>query len=875
MALEDYRRKRSFAKTPEPQGSFDANSATINQWRFVVQKHAASRLHYDLRLELNGVLLSWAIPKGPSLDWEEKRLSIHVEDHPIEYLEFEGLIPRHEYGGGTVMVWDRGTWKPRHDAVSDYQRGELKFHLAGSKLRGGWMLKRLDRRDAGQWLLIKEKDESMRDLADFDVLEEMPNSVLTDRSIEEIAADRDAWWSGNTARLADWKFDANKYPEAQECSLPETVRPSLPTAARVAPTGEQWIHEIKHDGYRMICHLHKGEVRFQSRNGKDWTDRLASLSRLAASLQIESVVFDGEIVVIDEAGRTSFQALQNRIGVGGGADLRYFIFDLLYVNGYSLTSLPLLQRKQILDELMQSTVHSQRFMYTDHIEGDGPTIFQQACQLGVEGIVSKRADKRYSEGRTEFWYKTKCLQSREFLIGGFTMETNSRQRLGAILLGIPDEDGKLHFAGKIGTGFTEATLTDLRSQLGECRISKSPFVNLDRRTADKGTLWVEPELVVEIEFAGWTREGLVRFGSFRGIREDLTDADLDSTLPGEQAFGDTTVNGEDTDATPAKSHASSHAGSHVDVGPVADVRVDPRIELPEELSSVRLTSPDRIVYPDMGITKLGVATFYAQAGKWMLPHVVGRPVSLLRCPNGVADTCFFQKRAPQGLHDSVERLELPGNEGGHAFLVVHDLVGLLSLVQFGVLEFHVSGARFDRFDRPDRLVFDLDPDQGLPFEHTVSAARELRTWLHGAGLESFLKTTGGKGLHIVVPIRRRHTWGDVRKFTTQVAADFERRHPRRFTSNPSRRARRGRILIDALRNTRGATTVAAFSTRARATASVSVPIAWEELDGLTGSDSMSLQAVLGRLAAMENDPWSEIGNIEQGLTRKAWNRLGN
>ena len=856
MPLEEYRRKRTFASTPEPQGGETPDVG--NQWRFGVQKHDASRLHYDLRLELNGVLLSWAIPKGPSLDWDKKRLAIHVEDHPIEYLEFEGVIPAHEYGGGTVMVWDLGHWTPRENAEQDYAKGELKFDLAGSKLTGGFMLKRLDHRGDNQWLLIKEKDSSMRETADFDVLREMPNSVITDRSLEEIAADRDAIWSTAGSEKEPYVLDTARYPKAKPANIPSLIRPCLPTASRQAPTGDKWVHEIKYDGYRMLCRIEDGGARFFSRAGKDWTGKLKSLARVMGQMPVESVVLDGEVVMMTEEGVSSFQALQNRIGAGKDTELRYYLFDILYLNGHKLSGLPLLDRKQILGELVEANGSSQRIVFSEHLVGDGPTIFHSACKLGVEGIVSKRVDKRYAEGRFEFWLKTKCLLSREYLVGGFTPPTASRKGIGAILLGIPTDDDKLHFAGKVGTGFTHQTLIELREALDKIKIPKSPFCNLNRRTADKGTMWVEPKLIAEIEFGGWTGDGLIRFGSFRGLREDVRVDELDSTLPPSKS---------DTGELPSEQITSPTFAKP------EDVRANAQLEMPEELSQVRLSSPDRVVYPDMGITKLGVAIYYAQVGRWMLREIIGRPVSLLRCPGGVAETCFFQKRAPQGLHESVERIELPTSDGTKMYMVVHDLVGLLSLVQFGVLEFHVSGARADKFGKPDRLVIDLDPDEGLPFAQTKQAAIEIRDWLSDAGLASFLKTTGGKGLHVVVPIRRRHAWEETKKFCVAIAEMFERKSPKKYTTNPSKRARRGKILIDALRNTRGATSVAAYSTRAKKSASVSVPIPWTELEGLPSSDGMSLQAVLTRLADQADDPWAQIDEVEQSVTKKVWSRL--
>lgn len=466
MALEEYRNKRSFERSPEPTGS---SASTENHWRFVVQKHAATRLHYDLRLELNGVLLSWAIPKGPSLDTAEKRLAVHVEDHPLDYLEFEGVIPKHEYGGGTMLVWDLGYWTPRDDAEKDYVKGELKFDLFGKKLSGGFMLKRMGHHGENQWLLIKERDAATRPESEFNVLKELPDSVLTGRSLEQIATTAaqateplpqpsPASGSGSSR---SFHFEAAKYPKAKKKIAPRSVRPCLPTTSRQAPTGDKWVHEIKYDGYRMLCHLKNGSAAFFSRNGLNWTDKLTTLAKSVAALPCETAVLDGEVVMMDSNGVTSFQALQNRIGAGRDGELRYYLFDLLHLDGYDLTALNLLQRKEILSALICALGDSHRVFFSEHLTGDGPTVFAQACKLGVEGIVSKRVDKRYSQGRCEFWLKTKCLQSREFLIGGFTPSTASRKGLGAVLLGVPHEDDKLHFVGKVGTGFTHDTLISL------------------------------------------------------------------------------------------------------------------------------------------------------------------------------------------------------------------------------------------------------------------------------------------------------------------------------------------------------------------------------------------------------------------------------
>jgi bifunctional non-homologous end joining protein LigD len=472
-------------------------------------------------------------------------------------------------------------------------------------------------------------------------------------------------------------------------------------------------------------------------------------------------------------------------------------------------------------------------------------VLRQACKLGAEGIVSKRVDRRYAQGRTENWLKCKCLRSREFIVGGFTDPTASRRGFGAILVGCFDERNQLRYAGRVGTGFTDQTLLDLRRRFDGLGSSHSPFVDFGRDEAERDVHWLRPELVVDVEFGGWTDDGLVRFGSYRGLRDDLAADEI------EKAPLATTVD------------QPQHRR-----GPIAR-----QLTLPAELSQLRLTHADRMVYPELGVTKLGVATYYAQVASWMLPHIAGRPMSLLRCPKGCQEPCFFQKRAPTGLHESVERVQLPSSEGDKIYLVIHDLLGLLSLVQFSVLEFHIWGARHDLPLRPDRIVFDLDPDEAVAWPQVTGAARRLREVLESLGLTSFVKTTGGKGLHVVVPLRRRHEWSEVKQFSAQVAATLVAQSPGRFTSNPSKAARRGKIYIDFLRNTRGATAIAPYSTRARPTAPVSLPISWDELDVLPGADAYNLHNVVRRLENLTEDPWAGICQIQQSLNKTALKKL--
>lgn len=888
MSLDDYRRKRQFTNTPEPKGGSVASagdskraashSNAPDQRRFVIQKHAARSLHYDLRIELNGVLKSWAVPKGPCLDPDVKRLAIHVEDHPIEYLEFEGIIPAGEYGGGTVMVWDIGTWSPvKGDPESAYQSGDFKFRLDGHKLQGGWMLVHTGKRKKGnqtqQWLLFKERDEAARSVDELDVLDEYPYSILSERTLEQIAADKDvAVWDQSDTKQSHAEMRRSLEKRQQKLSIsaapasdaaltkllkkgrqremPDKLRPMLPTATRRPPKTDRWVHEIKYDGYRMLTFIDGKSVRFVSRSGKDWTDKLPRLRSLIRQLPIDRAILDGEIVMMAADGTTSFQALQNRIGIGNDAELRYYVFDLTYCGDRDLRQLNVLQRKEILRRLIPTDSDQAAIQFSDHITGVGPLVMQQACKLGAEGIVCKRADSRYHEGRSDEWLKSKCLQSAEFLVAGYTDSTAARIGFGALVLGFRNDRQELCYAGRVGTGFSHQTLVDLKKTLDSIKQAKCPFDVFPDQ--EKGSHWVSLQLIVEVEFSGWTDNGLIRFPSYKGIRDDI-------------AVKDVTHQSILRNADPA----SATAATTGDVAPESILPVEAA-----GLDQVNISHPDRIVYPEVGITKLGVATYYAQVVEWMLPHIIGRPLSMLRCPKGTDERCFFQKRAPAGLPAEVQRIEITTKVGPRPFIAVNDAVGLLSLVQFGVFEFHVWGALADQPEKPDRVVFDLDPDPSVPWKMVVAAAFEIRERLEALALISFVKTTGGKGLHVVVPLRRRHTWDDIRNFSELIGKQMAAASPGRFTMNSSKRARRGKIYIDSLRNRRGSTAIAPFSTRAHATASISMTVAWDELDILPSGNSYTVQNAIRRLVNLDEDPWREIANVNQSITKSAWKRLG-
>jgi bifunctional non-homologous end joining protein LigD len=929
MALEKYRRKRDFKKTPEPAGRPHAKGGNS----FVIQKHAARRLHYDFRLEMDGVLRSWAVPKGPSLDPGEKRLAVHVEDHPIEYGGFEGTIPAGQYGGGTVLLWDRGTWHPEGDPLAGYRKGHLRFRLAGEKLHGGWNLVRMHGERAGEdkenWLLIKENDEAARPGSADAIVRERPESVDTGLGLEEIAADPDRVWQSDRAEkvakkgekkaaaprpakvprraaLAAAVPDPKEIPGARKGALPARVAPQLATLVDAAPHGAEWLHEIKYDGYRALCAVRGGKARVLTRNGKDWTDRFAVVAHAAAALPVKDALLDGEVVVIEADGTTSFQALQNALGEGRESDLVYFAFDLLHLDGYDLRPAPLAARKQALAALLAGADPAGTICFSDHVEGEGESFYRQACSFALEGVVAKRADLPYRSGRHKDWLKVKCLQRQEFVIGGFTEPEGSRKGLGALLLGVYEEGegGDLVFAGKVGTGFDDRMLLDLRKRLGKLERRESPFASppreLARGTARGDVHWVAPRLVAEIAFTEWTREGILRHPTFQGLREDKDPGEVlrERAAPAAEAAAaagkgpakgkkagarktartGTTQSAAKATRPAAKKTGGGKAGrkgtaaaarSAVAPQPAAAVASTARAgksgkEM--EVGGIRLTHPDKVLFPGMGLTKRELALYYEHIAGWILPHLAGRPLTLVRCPEGQGKECFYQKHVTDQFPPAVHRVEVEENAKTVPYGAVDSLAGLLSLVQMGVLELHIWGAHRDDIERPDYVVFDLDPDVGLAWERVVAGARLLRDLLAGLGLRSFLKTTGGKGLHVVVPLTRRLGWDEVKAFTKAVAEAVAAAEPERYTANLSKAKRSGRIFIDYLRNGRGATSIAAYSTRARPGAPVSTPLHWDELDSDVRANSFDVRNLPARLESLRADPWQGFAKVRQSIT---------
>jgi bifunctional non-homologous end joining protein LigD len=835
MGLREYHRKRNFKVTPEPHGSEKSAAGRS----FVVQKHDASRLHYDFRLEDEGVLKSWAVPKGPSLDPAQKRLAMQVEDHPVDYGSFEGVIPEGEYGGGTVLLWDRGTWEPLDDPARGLREGKLKFRLNGEKLHGTWMLVRTkgrSARDAGRsWLLFKEHDTEARPLAEYDVEAARPESVTTGRDLPAIAADRDRTWHSDRDEGAKAeavplspRLDPSTIPGARRAALPKTIVPQLATLVDEPPPGDDWLHEMKLDGYRILARRDKDRVTLLSRNGHDWTAHFPAVARVVGALPVTRVLLDGEVAVVLPDGTTSFQALQNTMAGETGGAIVYFVFDLLHLDGYDLAASTLAARKQALQSLVPPASAGGTLRYNAHVVGAGQAFFDEACRHRLEGIVSKRRDAPYAPGRGRTWLKVKCLREQEFVIGGFTEPDGGRPGVGALLLGVYDGE-RLVDVGRVGTGFTEATLRDLRRRLDAIAQKGSPFAHKVTGRAMGRVHWVRPELVAQVAFSEWTSDGKLRHPSFQGLREDKKAEDVVREAP------------------------ASMRGA--------------RDDAPMETQGVRLTHPERVLYPDTGATKRDLVAYYEAIADTVLPHLRDRPTALVRCPEGLAAACFYQKHTGYWAPEVLRRVKIREQKKTGEYLIAETRAALVGLVQMDILEIHTWGSTMAHLEQPDRIVFDLDPDPSVEWSRVVEAARAIRARLRALSLESWVKTTGGKGLHVVMPIVSAASWDECTRFAAAVAASLVREAPDRYVDQMAKAKRKGKIFVDYLRNVRGATAVAAYSTRAKPGAPVSVPLAWDELDARTRPDSYTITTVPPRLARLREEPWKGYWTVEQGLPR--------
>ena len=828
MSLETYRRKRDFSATREPSKGGRRGGRI-----FVVQLHHASHRHYDFRLELDGALKSWAVPKGPSLDPAVKRLAVEVEDHPIAYAAFEGEIAEGNYGAGQVNIFDSGTWEPIGKARDGLESGELKFILHGDILRGSWVLVRTRREGSKpQWLLIKHRDEYAEKAEADDFVD--PGSDRPRRRGRKAAA------KARTASVQ--KRSPRRAPKELPGSTPERItdgafKPELCKPVERTPGGDGWLHEAKWDGYRLLAALARDTVRLWSRNGIEWTDRLPEIAAAVASLGLSSARLDGEIIVLEQ-GRDSFNALQQRLAGESDAPVLYMLFDVVHAEGRSFADVPLHARKSWLGARLAAHPHA-LLRYSEHEVGNGPALFAQAGANGLEGLVSKRADSPYRGARNGDWVKSKARLSDEFVVVGFTEPKGHRRGLGALLLGKPLGRG-LRYAGRVGTGIGAEQLRALRRRL-EGSLTDTAPVPLDGiAKADRaGAHWVEPELVVEVFFQGIGKRGLLRQPAFKTMRADKSPDDV----------------------------APATAGGPLPPGNVATAAKRPsrRKETVMTPSDVEITHPDRVVYAELGRTKQDVADYYRAVAPWLLAQVRGRPLSIVRCPDGVDESCFFQKHATAGIGDHVSGVMIREKSGRNRYLCIDNAEALLELVQMNALEFHPWGARSDDPERADRIVFDLDPGPSVTWGAVKRAARRLHERLESIGLRSFLRTSGGKGLHVVVPLRPAVAWDEVKPFARAIAEAMVETDPERFVSVADKSQRKGRIFIDWLRNAHGATSIASYSLRARPSAGVAMPLTWEDLTRVRKPDQFTLKNALAWIEKRDGDPWDGIDAFRQSL----------
>ena len=889
--LARYQEMRDFEVTAEPSGKAPAKAAKKSSAKpkqqalpFVIQKHAATRLHYDFRLGWNGVLKSWAVTKGPSYVTADKRLAVEVEDHPMEYGGFEGVIPKGQYGGGTVMVWDQGTWEPQAisaDVDAALKAGSLKFVLHGEKMKGKWALIRMGGKAANEkkpaWLLIKEHDDFERSSDEPAVTEAEPDSVVTGRDLEQIAHSEDhVWNSKDTAKGKAWyrkeeapdsdekampkrranvkaKFSARltaAISEAPTETMPAFVPPELALSADNPPKAPGWLHELKLDGYRVQVRKDGPRVRLLTRTGLDWTHRMRSIAQGFKNVPVESGIFDGEAVVLNEDGNTSFADLQAAFQDGARKPLTYFAFDLLHLDGHNLRGLPLIDRKAILAQVVNDV--DEAIQFSEHVETDGKVVFHKACELHAEGIVSKRANSAYHSGRGGDWLKMKCVHEQEFVVGGFTEPSNGSHGVGALLLGYY-EDGRLVYGGRTGTGFTQKTHRSLRDQLEKLRQAGTPFENPPAE-ARKGAIWVKPTLVAQVSFATWTSDKLVRQAAFKGLREDKPAREVQR----EEAT---------TAPKPRGAVRASHRAAPNLAAKANRVQKTPTTEASSEgHAPIRLTHPDKILDAASKLTKQKLADYYWAIAPYMLPYIADRPVSLVRCPGGVGHPCFFQKHATGTLPAGVESVDVPDKKTGkkEPYITLSTAEAVVGLAQMGVLEIHPWGSKNDNLERPDMIVFDLDPDAAISWRTLADSAAEVRRQLKSLGLESFLKTTGGKGLHVAVPITPKLDWSTVKQFAHSFALAMEEQEPKLYLTKMSKAARKGRIFIDYLRNERGATAVAPYSPRARAGAAVALPLSWADLK-LPKRPVFEVADFSEWRNRLARDPWKDMLKTRQSL----------
>ena len=870
--LSKYKAKRNFAQTPEPKPIVINGEGHC----YLIQKHAASHLHYDFRLELDGVLKSWAVPKGPSLDPHDKRLAMQVEDHPVEYGSFEGIIPQGEYGGGTVMLWDRGTWEPAGNPRQGLAKGKLVFKLHGEKLHGGWTLvKTFSKERRGNcWLLIKHKDEEVRTGDNAQFLEGNATSVVSGRTMDEIAGDSDTVWKSNREHTVK-KVPAKKPAPAAKAlpakagkvsTMPGFTPPQLATLSTIMPKGAEWVHEIKFDGYRMISHLHNGKVKIFSRNGKDWTAPFQSIAHVLSEFKIGTAILDGEVVVADEQGKSNFMELKNALGNGEVNRFQYYLFDVLYLNGVDTTTLPLLQRKELLAELITKNApkaKAQRIRLSEHFTVTDDSFFRNVCSLQLEGVVSKRADAPYHVGRSKIWLKTKCQKRQEFVIGGFTLPSTGVLGVGALLLGYYD-DGKLKFSGRVGTGFTHASSMHIRKLLEKLRQHENPYMSISTE-GKRGAIWVKPHLVGEVEFTEWTPDGSLRHPSFKGLREDKPATSIVKEIAISPKAAAPEIEKE-SEEEPAISQRVKAKAAKAETASAPTVKA-PSAKMSDKavVGGISISHPQRVMYSGTHITKQELAEYYLFVSDKILPHIINRPLSMVRCPEGTSEPCFFQRHVGLGKSPYLHEVRVGVKGEDRDYLMIHDVEGLISLVQWGVIELHPWQCAANNLDKPDRMIFDLDPDPSVSLKQLIDGAQEVRQRMQQLGLATFLKTTGGKGLHIVVPLIPRYSFPAIKAFARAIAESMASDSPTKYIANMSKAKRTGKIFVDYLRNDVTATAVAPYSARAREGATVSTPLAWKELTSNLELSSFTIDTVPQRLKKQRKDPWQDFSNTKQKI----------
>lgn len=867
--LSEYNRRRDFSRTAEPEGK--TAPVRKGQKRFLVQKHDATRLHYDFRLEWGGVLKSWAVTRGPSLNPEDKRLAVRTEDHPMAYGDFEGTIPQKQYGGGTVMLWDTGWWEPDNDPEEGLLEGKLKFHLHGERMQGGWTLVRMRPRPGEKrenWLLIKETDAVASDDGES-LIEHHLTSVVTGRSMTEIAAGKGESkkhvWQSEESAAANVKAGAiareapTTKPRRRSGKPPRFQKPQLATLAADAPEGDDWLNEAKFDGYRLLVAVGGGEVSCYTRTGLDWTDKFHTVAGALAELDCNSALIDGEAVAVAGEG-SSFSALQKALKEGG--DTRFYAFDLLELNGRDLRQRPLTERKSELKTLLDSLGPTGSVQYSEHVRGNGAKVFAAMCKSGQEGIIAKQADAPYQNRRTRSWLKIKCTRRQEFVIGGYSPSTKKGRAFASLLVGT-FENGELVYQGRVGTGFNEARMEELSDAFSK-RHRKTPAFAAVPDDIARDAIWLRPDLLAEVDFAEFTDEGHIRHGAFEGLRRDKEAKAV--TLERPKATKEPKASAKSTsdsaERDPGKSRPAAGKTPRA-----ASAGSD------ETVLGVRITHPERELFEGERITKLDLARYYAVVAGKMLPFADDHLLSLMRCPQGGRGQCFYQKHASEGFPGEIHETPVKESSGDtENYMYVRDAKGLVAAVQMGTLEFHIWGSPVGKLETPDRLVFDLDPDPSVNFATVKKAALSLRDALDEIGLQSVPMVTGGKGVHVIVPLTPRAPWDDAKRFAKAFAQGFADRDPDNFIATMSKEKRKGRIFIDWLRNERGATAIAPYSTRARAGGPVATPVSWSELADLDAANGFHISDIVARIESGV-DPWAELGGTRQSLTRKVLGAL--